>query len=403
MTWLNPAAFGVLIVVVVPLILHMLLRDRARRVSFPTIRFIPSSDQSSARLHVPSDPLFLMIRMAILAAAALAFARPLFFTGGRVAAWQERTSTAIVVDTRAADPESAHIAATSEARGSAQSRTFAGSNPGASIDRAVAWLTGSGPGRRELVLLSGFTLGSISAADLVPVPRDIGIRMVRVPQTSAESVTDAGTILHGAKTFRQRVRLDGLSTSVSLIEEPTSSAGVNVVLASGADDNGETLRFVASSGVAAPARETPVVVRVSQTATPAGEIRTEWIRRAARRLAGSPVAAHAALQVGEEAGALVVDAKVPDDSWLRAAILEASLDARRDPDASRQHELQKISSDRLSAWSRPPGTPASDGWQHTDASDGRWFWALALLLIGVESVLRRIGSRDRRGVDTRAA
>jgi hypothetical protein len=59
--------------------------------------------------------------------------------------------------------------------------------------------------------------------------------------------------------------------------------------------------------------------------------------------------------------------------------------------------------ERLNEWSRQPGPPASDA-PLVDEGDRRWFWALALTLIGVEQWLRnRLRRPITETVDVRAA
>ena len=89
MVWLLPAAFVGLLALAGPLLVHLLRRQRARTLVVPTVRFIPGLDQSIVRLRTPADGWLLLLRMAIVASAALALARPLLLTDARAAAWDE--------------------------------------------------------------------------------------------------------------------------------------------------------------------------------------------------------------------------------------------------------------------------------------------------------------------------
>ena len=62
----------------VPLILHLLNRERAKRLVFSTIRFIKMSSQIKTQRHKFKKLLLLAIRMLILSLLGLAFARPFF-------------------------------------------------------------------------------------------------------------------------------------------------------------------------------------------------------------------------------------------------------------------------------------------------------------------------------------
>jgi len=62
----------------IPLILHLLNRERARRLIFSTVRFIQMSHQTNVRRHKLKRLLLLLMRILILALLGLAFARPFF-------------------------------------------------------------------------------------------------------------------------------------------------------------------------------------------------------------------------------------------------------------------------------------------------------------------------------------
>ena len=62
----------------IPLILHLLNRERARRLVFGTIRFIQMSHQTNVRRHKLKRLLLLLMRILMLALLGLAFARPFF-------------------------------------------------------------------------------------------------------------------------------------------------------------------------------------------------------------------------------------------------------------------------------------------------------------------------------------
>ena len=62
----------------IPLILHLLNRERARRLVFGTIRFIQMSHQTNVRHHKLKRLLLLLMRILMLALLGFAFARPFF-------------------------------------------------------------------------------------------------------------------------------------------------------------------------------------------------------------------------------------------------------------------------------------------------------------------------------------
>ena len=62
----------------IPIILHLLNRERARRLVFSTIRFIQMSHQTNVRRHKLKRLLLLLMRILMLALLGVAFARPFF-------------------------------------------------------------------------------------------------------------------------------------------------------------------------------------------------------------------------------------------------------------------------------------------------------------------------------------
>ena len=62
----------------IPLILHLLNRERARQLVFGTIRFIQMSHQTNVRRHKLKRLLLLLMRILMLALLGFAFARPFF-------------------------------------------------------------------------------------------------------------------------------------------------------------------------------------------------------------------------------------------------------------------------------------------------------------------------------------
>ena len=62
----------------IPLIIHLLNRERARRLIFSTVRFIQMSHQTNVQRHKLKRLLLLLMRILMLAILGLAFARPYF-------------------------------------------------------------------------------------------------------------------------------------------------------------------------------------------------------------------------------------------------------------------------------------------------------------------------------------
>ena len=69
------------------------------------------------------------------------------------------------------------------------------------------------------------------------------------------------------------------------------------------------------------------------------------------------------------------------------------LNARVDQAGYDEHEVARLDEALLDALSRPPGPVTRDAWRTSDASDARWVWLVALVLLGVEQWLRARSTR----------
>ena len=181
MVWLNPAAWIGLVALAVPVLIHILVQRRAERLAFPSLRFLQQTRLASIRRHVLEDAVLLAIRAAILVAAVAALAGPLLVTPFRREGWNARVAQAIVIDEAARASQSGERGAGTVAPQPRPvfSHTFETKSLSDGIHRARAWLDAAPPARRELVIISPFALGSVSASDLALVPPPIGIRFER--------------------------------------------------------------------------------------------------------------------------------------------------------------------------------------------------------------------------------
>jgi hypothetical protein len=65
-----------LLAVAVPLLIHLLLRDRIQRVDFPTLRFFAKGARTVLRKRSIREAVLLALRVLLVALLVLAFARP---------------------------------------------------------------------------------------------------------------------------------------------------------------------------------------------------------------------------------------------------------------------------------------------------------------------------------------
>ena len=76
MTWLNPIALVGLLAVAVQILVHLFGRRVAKRQRFPSLRLLHLASTTPVTRSQPSDLLLLLVRCAIVVAAALALAQP---------------------------------------------------------------------------------------------------------------------------------------------------------------------------------------------------------------------------------------------------------------------------------------------------------------------------------------
>jgi hypothetical protein len=415
--WLAPAALAGLLAVTGPIVAHLLRRQRARRFVIPSVRFIPEADRSAVRWRHPSDPLLLLLRVAIVACAAVALAGPLFLHSGRTAAWAERTARVVIVDasdsTRGVIGDDA-IAAEISA-GDPVLRIDA-SDPGGALKRAAAWLAQSPPARREIVVLSDFQAGAVTEEGITGLPPEIGVRLVSFGGEQAPQREVGGAaVLTPDGIADTRVQLDGSRTAASYTITGAAPEGLQIMAsARDGDAVARLLRVVSAAGAVAPRPAQPIVIRFPGAEPPApslargpGERETgpaaSWTFAAAQRLLRSTEVSGLPVRIRPGGPALVVEADADPRSLEAARLVKAALDARVDAHALAEHEPARIAAATLARWSRAPAPPEAGAWRQSEQSDGRWFWLIALVLIGAESVVRRSPAAASRRPEAHAA
>jgi hypothetical protein len=421
--WINAVALAGLVAVLGPVLVHLLRRQRARRVPFPTVQFLLSTRAAAARFSTPSDLPLLALRVAIVAAAAIAAAQPFLATGWRRADWERRVSRALVVDASesmasAASRVADAVAAERQASpGALEIRT---GDLRAGLEQAVSALDNGDAGRAEIVVLSDFHKGTLTAADIAALPADVGLRFIAIDiDRGPSSASFAGTRLYStAGSSEQRITLDGARTVVALTAA-TPPARVPTVRAK--PDQAEAVaamrRVVAEAGAPELPADRSLAVIFPGVQPPPGEPpRADWMRRAlvtaradpslrraaaahrgepdagiprtwlpvARTSAGLPLVAVAA--VDQELVAYV--AAAPGD-LIGAATLRALLLALARPVSWSEKEVERIPPSQLAGWTRVAKPLARRQWRHQPPGDARWCWGLALLLLAIEALVRR--------------
>ena len=108
-----------------------------------------------------------------------------------------------------------------------------------------------------------------------------------------------------------------------------------------------------------------------------------------RTVSGHPLVAMAAVQQN-----LAVYVSASPATLVAAAALRSLLYAVAPPQAWSEREVESISASQLSAWTRQPG-PRPGQRSGQAPGEARWIWGLALLMLAVETIVRRTPQESR--------
>ena len=419
MIWLNPAAWIGLIALAAPILIHILVQQRAERLPFPSLRFLQQTRLASIRRHVLEDLPLLAIRAAILAAAVAALAGPLVITPMQRQAWNARLVRAIVVNA----VDGAQTPQPSDR--TFLSQTFETRSLPDGLHRALAWLDNAPPARRELVIVGPLALGSVTAEDLSAVPPTIGIRFERSGTLPAERTIAGGKVL-GPVVHQQTVELNGTATSV---RETAASAPdrfpIDVVCAAAARPAVDAaIAAVRSERVWAPAADRHarlVLIGRPVDATGIADARPEndawtadaiaWVARDPELQAeaadvpaglndarfsaapwhtlvlasdGRPLAAAAG-----SPGGLIVVSGAEASSLVTPLLLLAMANGIAVPPDLPVAEVLPIPDAQLQGWTRPAAPVMAPRIDRVERDDRRGLWALVLGLLALETWVRR--------------
>ena len=261
------------------------------------------------------------------------------------------------------------------------------------------------------------------------------MRGLELFQPGAHS-TPAGSGSGAASSKAQEILLSGNTTAVSLVPGSGPREGLRLIAADADSVAVPALeRAVAAAGAPAPSPDRPMSIRFAGDArgdavrpisaiwmletmlrmrndpdlvaacsdSASGTVRPELAGRGQRTPDRAGTAWHVLCRDPESrpivraaaAGShLVFDVEAPPSALLSAAVVRAALIARQGSVARPEAEIQRMTAAELTGWSRQP---APGRRRHVALgpaqSDGRWCWALALVLLAVESV--RASPEDR--------
>ncbi len=364
--WIAPAAFIGLALIALPVAVHLLVRQHARVLAYPSLRFLRETQLAAIRRRTLQDAALLACRAGIVAAAAVALAGPVVQTPARTAGYASRTSRALVT-IGAADQSSATLA-----DGAFAAATFTRSSAADALSDAVRWLDAQPRSARDIVIAGALRRGSIEPADLAAVPPAIGIRF---EQAAADGPADVPVSILARRngTIVRIDRVARLTADATRVTEGSASP-------------------VAASIVTITAKpvDTPLADAALRAALNVGVPWRDFERRVAIVWNGADESAVAT----QLAGAHVIRMPVPSPPSAAADAVLTALTTFGRPDWA---EPMVIPQQQLDSWSRRPGAPSLDA-PLSDEGDRRWMWGLVLVLLGVEWWLRQ----PSRGLPTEA-
>jgi len=383
---------------------------------FPTLRFLDASRLLPTKRSRIQDPLLLAVRVAIVALAALALAQPLLLTAGRKRTLDRGLARAIIVDTSASMyrratnrplADSARAIAKQLAAEAQTSIVVESNDPATAIPGAIAWIAQQ-ERRGELVVVSDFQRGQIERTDLASVPASAGISLRelmtsdtatprlrlladgRVTEARANVVPTGTDVEWSASTLGDSTRIP-----VDLLAGPTDASALAALRAAVATIAVplpiDTMRSIAIVFARHPSRD-----RIVASLRPS---RAAWaldLLAKVRRTALPLQAAGSATVDGKRQFVLATDAA--PSSVEAAELVNLARQATSSAPPGSEGEPISVSAAELRTWERSPPQESSAS-QHRplgDAgpSDGRWLWAIVLMLVVIEWRLRRLKSAD---------
>lgn len=406
MIWQNPWALAALAGIAIPVVIHLLSRRNARVERFPTLRFLPVSLSAPVRRTRITDPLLMMIRVLIIAAAAGALAQPLWRTANRAGAAERRVVRAIVVDTSASTRrpatntvsvrDSARRAATSFAADASVSIVIETATPAGVLQGVSSWLSGQN-GRRELIVLSDFQAAVLDSIDLRAVAPEIAIRLERIPFTDATPAASGVANGGGITLFTSsasRSEADAARRAASPVPLDTGAVAMAIVYpdAPEREDLRRDAKPVTDARIAdaiVRMRRDPLLasamLTVDHVGAPSTDSRFVSVSRSDRAATG----AHAAQAHLDGRETLLLFPSFDAATLASAALISVAARAVAPEVPPAEADPGFLADETLDNWERagePGQLSASES--HAD-SDGRWLWLVALLLLGAETVLRR--------------
>lgn len=438
MIWQNALALIGLVALALPVFIHLLSRKRAVLQKFPSLRFLNSTRLNPTRSPYLTDIPLLVVRCLLLAFAVLALAGPLFLSADRKQSFNSSLARMIVVDTSArmsralangkTAVDSAVVVANTLAAEAKASLIVKTALPTAALSGASAWL-GAQRLRGEVVVVSDFSFGAIDSASLTRVEPRFGVKLVRV--TSATVVSDSGTATSLGRVSamvdsvstraswtsgsgvvnsgiqivapeRARTVVDAAERAAQLISPRVAADSVKriAVLVAGAPEmqsiaaSAKSVDAAWMSDVIAALRDNAMLMDAARSAEVADSAMPRTFAPVLFNSDGRAVVGAAKARVNNAEVLALYFAGSPSDLSMPALL--AALGAIHTAGHVNNYESLQISDSELARLERQAGDAGEDDAntrrvvaQNSGLSDARWFWVVALVLLGVEAIMRR--------------
>lgn len=439
--WRHPLALLALVSVAAPILIHILVQRRAERFAFPTLRFIAPTRLAAIRRHLLEDAALLAVRIAILIVAIVALAGPLIVTAARRRAWNQQVVRAVVTDAAAlvvaelappgtAPPVGAELAPPETISPGLRvhaEKAFDATTLTDGIRRGLTWLDTAPPGRRQLVIRSSFPIGSLTDSDIAAIPPGVGIVFERRGTLPLTRTVTVGTVLTAAGSRSQSVTLEGARTLVKDSSAPRNAEWPIEISSPPADRPAldAAVAAVRAERVWAPSadrRARLVIVDRADSMLPAlpaaGAIQQPWMAEAIFRIARDPDLQAAAVNAAAgsndprlasapwqtlaiaadgrplilaaaSSAQLVVVSAAGAKELITPLLMRTVANAIAQPADLQQAEVTPIPERVLHAWSRDAGPAEPPRIDTIVDDDRRWFWFTALVLLAIETWMRR--------------
>src|SRR5438552_15503979 len=99
MTFIHPLLLGGLLLVGIPVLIHLIMRQRPKHLLFPALRFLLQKQQGNRRRLQLRHLILLALRMLLIAAICLAVARPRVLNERLNIAGDQPLSVVMIFDT----------------------------------------------------------------------------------------------------------------------------------------------------------------------------------------------------------------------------------------------------------------------------------------------------------------